>query len=157
MLVSLLALSLMVSSGQAPKEKEKQPELSAEAKKELKKLEGKWQVVKGLGSEGEHDLKDNEAFCLVEGTKMTFSRVNAKSNEMVEVTALDRSTDPKCIDLTDIRPGKPPRITEGVYKIDGDTLQLAIAAPKGGKLRPANFDKPTDQRIIVWTMKRVKD
>jgi uncharacterized protein (TIGR03067 family) len=155
MLASLLTLSMMVTSGQAPKDKEKQPELSVEAKKELKKLEGKWQVVKGLGSKGEDDLKDLEAFCVVEGTKMTFSRGNNK--EMAEVTALDPSTDPKCIDLTDSRPGKPPRITEGVYKIDGDTLQLAITAPKGGKLRPANFDKPTDERIIVWTMKRVKE
>ena len=86
---------------------------------------------------------------------MTFTAGNKK--EMAEVTALDLNTDPKCIDLTESRPDKSLRTTEGIYKIDGDTLQLAIAAPKGGKLRPTNFDKPTDGRIIVWTMKRVKE
>ena len=98
-------------------------------------------------------MKNEEAFCVFEGTKMTF----AKTKEMAEVTALDPSTDPICIDLTNNRPGKPLQIAEGVYKVDRDKLQLAIAAPKGGKLRPANFDKPTDERIIVWTMKRVKE
>ncbi|VTR92533.1 unnamed protein product [Gemmata massiliana] len=155
MLASLLAVSLALAPGQPPKEDKKAPELSAEAKKELKKLEGKWQIVKALGSEGEADVKELDAFCAIAGTKLTFTR--GTKTEVAEVTALDPGADPKCIDLTESRPGRPERVTEGVFKLDGDTLHLAMAAPKDGKLRPASVEKPTDGRIIVWVMKRVKE
>src|SRR4051812_49240041 len=118
MLTSFIVMAMVIAPAEPPKEKEKQPELSAEAKKELKKLEGKWQIVKGLGTEGEAELKNLEAFCVVKGTEMTFTAGTKK--ETVEITALDPSTDPKCIDLTESRPGKPLQTSEGVYKIDGD-------------------------------------
>jgi len=160
MFAALIVLSTMVASADPPKEKEKEKakELSAEAKKELKKLEGKWQLVKVRSSEGEAELKDLnlEAFLVIEGTKLTMSARN--KSETAEITDLDPSTDPKCIDLTEIRPGRPDQFTEAIYKIDGDTLQIAMSPVKeGNKFRPTSFDKPTERRVVVWILKRVKE
>ena len=152
MLTALLLLSL---SAVADSPKEKGKELSAEAKKELKKLEGKWQMIKGATSNGEGDVKELEAFCVISGTELTFSRGDKK--ETIRVTAIDTTTDPKCIDLVEIRADKTERTLEGVFKLDGDTLLLAFAVPKGAKNRPTSFDKPTDPGTQVWTFKRVKE
>jgi uncharacterized protein (TIGR03067 family) len=154
MLPALLVLALSAPAD-PPKEKAKEKELSAETKKELKKLEGKWQMVKAATNQGEGDVKELEAFCVVSGSELTFSRGDKK--ETIRVTAIDTTTDPKCIDLTEVRADKTERILEGIFKIDGDTFQLAFAVPKDGKIRPTSFDKPTDARTMVWTFKRVKE
>jgi uncharacterized protein (TIGR03067 family) len=152
-LTALVALALSAPAD-PPKEKEK--ELPEATKKELKKLEGKWQMVTFATSQGEADVKDLEACAVFGGAEMTVSAKNGKK-ESLRVTAIDTATDPKCIDLVEIRADKTERTLEGVYKIDGDTLYLAFAIPKEGKIRPTTFDKPTDQRVLVWTFKRVKE
>lgn len=152
MLTALVLLSLSASAD-PPKEKAK--ELPAEAKKELKKLEGKWQLVKAAGSEGQSDLKALDAFGAFEGDKLTLWA--GKKQETYRVAAVDVTTNPKCIDLVERRNDGTERLVEGVYKIDGDTLQLAIAIPKDGKMRPTSLVKPTDPRTFVWTFKRVKE
>jgi uncharacterized protein (TIGR03067 family) len=151
----LTAIALLVLSAPADPPKEKEKELPEAAKKELKKLEGKWQMVSFVTSQGEADVKDREAFAVFSGVEMTLSAGVKK--EAIRVTAIDATTDPKCIDLAEPRADKTERILEGVFKIDGDTLQLAFAIPKDGKIRPTSFDKPTDQRVLVWTFKRVKE
>jgi uncharacterized protein (TIGR03067 family) len=158
MFASFVALSLLVVSADPPKEKEKPKELSAEAKKELKKLEGKWRLVKALNAAKEEEAKDVEIFFAFEGSKVTLSSGNKDKKETLEVTAIDASTDPKCIDLKEERAGKPSRTLECVYKIDGEMLQFAMAVPpEGEKLRPTGFDKPASPRVMVWTLKRVKE
>ena len=152
MLASFVALSLVVTPAADPP-KEKKAELSAEAKKELKKLEGKWQLVKLVTKDQEVEPGDSEMVFAFEGD--TLSVTVAGQKETVAVTALDATTDPKCIDLTRTRPGRPAQVSEGVYKLDGDTLTIANT-PNGEKLRPAGFDKPTDERVQVLTFKRVK-
>ena len=154
MLSALLVLALS-SPADPPKEKEKEKELPAGAKKELTKLEGKWQMVKAASSQGEGDVKDLEAFCVIKGAELTFSRGEKK--ETLRVSAIGTTTDPQCIDFVGVRRDKTERTLEGIFKLDGDTLQLAFAIPKDGKIRPTSFDKPTDPRTMVWTLKRVKE
>jgi len=72
------------------------------------------------------------------------------------IAALDPTTDPKCIDFLEKREGRPDRTLEGVYKIDGDKLQIAFSVLKEGKNRPTSFEKPGD-RAFVWTFKRVRE
>jgi len=152
MLTVLIVLALTAPTD-PPKEKVK--ELPAEAKKELKKLEGKWQIVKAATSQGEGEVKDLEAFCVISGAELTFSRGDKK--ESLRVTVIDLTTDPKCIDLAEQLRDKTERTLEGIFKIDGDTLFLAFTIPKDAKSRPTSFDKPTDPRTVVWTFKRVKE
>jgi uncharacterized protein (TIGR03067 family) len=155
MFAAFVALSLAASPAEPPKDKEK--ELPEAAQKELKKLEGKWKIVKSLDStkEAEPDPKDPALFFVFKGNELTMEFGEKK--EAIRITAIDPSTDPKCIDLTEKREGKPDRIIEGVYKIDGDKLLIALCITKDGKERPVSFDKPTDPRTVVWTLKRVKE
>jgi uncharacterized protein (TIGR03067 family) len=54
------------------------------------------------------------------------------------------------------REGRPDQTLEGVYRIDGDTLQIALSILKEGKNRPTSFEKPGD-RVLIWTFKRIKE
>ena len=138
----------------APAEPPKAKELSAEAKKELKKLDGKWEIVKTADADKESDEK-SEIYLVFKGTEVTMSFKDQK--ETIRITAIDPTTDPKCIDFVEQLRDKSERTLEGVFKIDGDTLQLALTIPKDGKNRPTGFEKPTEKRTMVWTLKRVKE
>ena len=153
MFTAFILFSLTISA-EPPKEKEKEKEFSAEAKKELKKLEGKWKVVKLADATKEAEAKDQELFFVFKGTEVKLT--SGEKSEMLHITAIDPTTDPKCIDFAEKREGKPERTLEGVYKIDGETLQIAFSVLKEGKNRPTSFEKPGD-RAIVWTLKRVKE
>ena len=153
----LLLLFGAAAVADEPKVEAKAKAFSVEAKKELKKLEGKWKLIKiaGRGQETEMEM---EVYFTFKEAKMTISTINGTKNreERTEVIALDPTTDPKCLDLQEKRPGKADLTQECVYKIDGDTLQLAISFPTSGKSRPPGFDKSTEGAMIC-TLKRVKE
>lgn len=154
MLTAVLALALVTPAG-PPQDKE----LPEAAKKELKKLEGKWKVTREVTSRGE-----NENAALGRGDEVT---VEFKGNKVViagkekyefEVSTLDATTDPKLIDLksaVDKDPIPKGAVIEAIYKIDGDTLTLVGYAGEGKK-RPANFDPPKDDGVGMWVMTRAK-
>jgi uncharacterized protein (TIGR03067 family) len=131
-------------------------EFSAEAKKELKKLEGKWKMVKSADAQKEFELKDEEMCFLFKDSDVTLTFSNSTKTEKLQVAAIDPATDPNCIDFLEKREGRPDRALEGVYKIDGDMLQIALSILKEGKNRPTSFEKPGD-RVLIWTFKRVKE
>ncbi|QJW98630.1 TIGR03067 domain-containing protein [Frigoriglobus tundricola] len=149
----LLMLLGSVAVADDPKPAPKDKELSADAKKELTKLDGKWKLVK-VASGGQEGDVDKEVYFEFKGTELTMSA--GSRSEAYRIAALDPATDPRCVDLVEKRPGKPDRTLEGVYRIDGDTLQLAHALPGDGKNRPTGFDKSLE-RGMVWTLKRVKE
>jgi uncharacterized protein (TIGR03067 family) len=155
MFTALILFSL-TAPAEPPTEKEQPKELSAEAKKELKQLDGKWRVVKLADANKESEVKDQEVYFVFKGTEVTLTSPDKEKTETLRITAIDTTTDPKCIDLLEKRAGRPDRTLEGVYKIDGDTLRLAFSVPKDGKNRPTSFEKPGD-RAMVWTFKRVKE
>jgi hypothetical protein len=146
--------ALMLFSLTAPAEPPKEKEFSAEAKKELKKLEGKWRLLRIGDGDKESDFKDKEAYFVFKGTEITMTSGN--KTESLHVAALDPTTDPKCIDLLEKRQGKPDRTLEGVYGIDGDTLRIAHSLPNEGRNRPTSVEKPAG-RAMIWTLKRVKE
>ncbi len=148
----MLILFTLVAQAEPPKEKDK--ELSAEAIKELKKLEGKWLVVKVAAEGKESEANDKDVHFVFKGTEVRL--MSGDKGETLLITALDSTTDPKCIDFLEKREGRPDRTLEGVYKIDGDKLQIALSVLKEGKNRPTSFEKPGD-RAFVWTFKRVKE
>src|SRR5262245_47933877 len=92
MLATLLALALATPG--APEDKPK--ELTEAAKKDLQKLEGVWKAVKGIkdGVE-ETDAPADGADLAIEFKGRTML---LKGKEFFEITGLDTTTDPKCID-----------------------------------------------------------
>ena len=149
-----VALVLLVSAA------DPEPKLSDAAQKELKKFEGKWKVEKEIISQGERNPTDNggaEVVLEFKGRKVTITRGEIKME--MEVTALDPSTEPKCIDLKSAgKDGPIPEgvVVEGIYKFDGDGLILGGYAGSERK-RLANFDQPKEDEAGIWVMKKVKD
>jgi uncharacterized protein (TIGR03067 family) len=151
----MTALVLLALSAPADPPEGKAKELPAEAKKELRKLEGKWKLVRSASSEEEADLKGGEVFAVFDGDQMTLSAGSKK--DVLRVVAMDATTDPKCIDFVERKKDGTERTYEGVYKIDGGTFQLAFSVPKDGKMRPTSLAKPTDPRTLLWIFERVKE
>src|SRR5687767_11855936 len=133
MLATLLTLALAVPA--APKDKEK--ELTAAAKKDLTALEGKWKATEILVEGKEEMPPEAEAIAEFKGRKFLIA-----GKEVFDIANLDPSTDPKCLDfkaLADMGEIRKDTVYEGIYKIDGDTLTLALYIGDGQK-RPAKFE-----------------
>src|SRR5687768_16581455 len=110
-----LFVALVLATPTAPPEEKELPEA---AQKELKKLEGKWKLVKEVTANGEREL---EVVLEFKGRKLSIDMMEKKERFELSVTALDPSTDPKCIDLTFlVEKGPIPKgtVLEGIYKLD---------------------------------------
>lgn len=125
--------------------------LSDAAKKELKKLEGEWIVKSIENSEGKQDAGDELITLTFAGTKVSAFPWNQDS----EIVALDPTANPKTVDMKVVRKGREDIIGEGIYKINGDTLVLVTYQGKDKK-RPTSFDKPTEDKTIIWNCQRAK-
>lgn len=151
--VGLAALvGLLATTAAAPQDEKP---LTAKTKAALPQLAGKWEVTKVGDGDAKEELKGIAAYWAFNGAEVTFSY--GDKSETLRVLDIDPTTDPKCIDLEERRKGRDPRVLEGVYRVDGDTLRLAFAVLKDGKSRPTGFDKPADPRTLVITFKRVKE
>lgn len=151
MLATVLVLAL--SAPGAPEEKEK--ELTAAAKKDLKALEGVWKAVKAVtdGNEETPKMDNQDVILEFKGRKLL---VNEK--EIMEIATMDPTTDPKIIDLkalADMGGIRKDTVYEGIYKLDKDTFQLALHV-EGGSNRPAKFESAAGSKIVVVTFERQK-
>ena len=148
MIGALLGLTFLVATADEPK-------LSDDAKKELKKFEGKWKAVKAVtnGLEETPEMDGKEVVVEFKGRKAV---VNGQ--EFFEIATLDPSTDPKCIDLKSmVDQGQIAKgaVFESIYKFDGESLVMAIHMGSDKK-RPTKFESEKDSGVVVVTMKREK-
>ena len=144
--VVVVAGLLAVSGPAAPSK-----ELPEAAKKELKSLQGKWRVTKFLHADRETTPGEGELAVVVEFKGNTIDFAGSATGVVVE---LDPTTDPKCLDFKGLY--KKDTIYESVYKRDGDTLTWAGYHGQG-KNRPTDFNKPTDAKVMVIVLSRVKE
>jgi uncharacterized protein (TIGR03067 family) len=49
---------------------------------------------------------------------------------------------------------RPATRREGIYEVDGDTLTMCVAPPKGA--RPTKFESTADDRNTIYVLKRKK-
>ena len=151
MLAAIVALSFFVSADAKDKEKE----LTDAAKKDLKKLEGKWKGSKVVADGKEIEPTMNGMDLVVEFKARMFLFLG---EDLFEVAALDPSTDPKLLDfkaLKDMGELKKGDTYEGIYKLDGDTLTIALATAAGGN-RPAKFESAENSKTVLVTFTREK-
>jgi uncharacterized protein (TIGR03067 family) len=130
-------------------------DLSAEGKKELEKLQGKWKATKVVidGNETEPQMDGSDVIIQFKKEKFLLA-----GSELFDVTALDPSTTPKLLDfkaLQDMGDISKGTTYEGIYRLDGDTLEIALYIGEGSK-RPGKLESPKDSKIIVATFKREK-
>lgn len=132
----------------------KDKELSAEGKKELTKLEGKWKVTKVVVDGNEIEPKMDGSDVIIEFKKGKFLLNGA---EFFDVAALDPSTTPKLLDfkaLADMGEIAKGTTYEGIYKLDGDTFEFALYLGEGK--RPEKLESAKDSKVVVATLKREK-
>src|SRR5262245_52802867 len=145
---------LFLTAAEPPQDKEK--ELSEAAQKELKKFEGKWRADKVV-VDGQETTIPAAAELAMEfvGRKFTIGK---DKRDVAEITALDPSADPKSLDFKALLPTGELRegvIYEAIYKLDGDTLILAVHVGEGKK-RPTKFEAPKDGKVVLMTFQREK-
>jgi len=149
MFAAFVALSLTAAPAEPPK-------LSEAAEKELKKFQGKWKAEKAVtnGNEETPMTDGAEVYLEFKGRKLL---LNGK--EVMEVDALDPSTDPKILDLkalADMGGLRKDTVVESIYKFDGDSLVLAVHIGETKK-RPDKFESPKDSNVVLVTLKKVKE
>src|SRR5262245_48711614 len=97
--VALLALGF---------DKPRKADLNEAARKELKALEGEWEVQSIETKDGKRLPGDGERITLtIKGTKWAFGTVQEG-----EIVALDPSTNPKLVDFKSVRKGRKDTVNE---------------------------------------------
>lgn len=128
-------------------------DLSADAKKALKELEGDWVLVAQANGGKERDVTNDAALARVTFTGAKFSLGKVLGDG--EITALDPSTDPKIVDFVMRRKPESGHVNEAIFKVEKGTLTVVVYLGEGKK-RPAGFGVPEDTDTWRLTFERAK-
>ena len=122
-----------------------------DAKKELDKLKGNWEVVSILrGGMANPYAKDDKM--IIDGDKVTVKRKNG--GDQTGIIKIDPSKKPKTMDLI---PGDGPKKDmphPGIYLLEGDSLKICFVQPESP--RPTAFESKEGSETMLITLKREK-
>ena len=122
----------------------------ADAKKELEKFAGIWEVKDITYNGKEHNLKFTFTFKGNEGVVAGNDKV---TNEYARIKIkLDPSAKPKAMDISIAAGSQTDATMEGIYELKDD--ELKICAKVFGKDRPSEFAAPDGSSIVLLTLKR---
>jgi uncharacterized protein (TIGR03067 family) len=115
--------------------------------KDLKGLQGTWQMEKGVrgGAEAPADQVAKMKL-VVSGNNFSLGDSSRADKAVVE---LDASNTPASIDLK-----RGERTVKGIYLLEGDTLKLCLGRP--GTDRPKEFVSKAGSETALMVFKRVK-
>jgi uncharacterized protein (TIGR03067 family) len=119
---------------------------------DLEKLQGEWVLV-GLEVREESVPAEKLAGTTLVIKKNTYTTV-VKKKEYPATFTLDPKQDPKHIDMMIPDEGGTPRLSKGIYKIEGDKLVICRGQAPGGD-RPRNFVSSAkyDWFVVTWERK----
>ena len=124
-----------------------------EAKRELSRMQGTW-TMEALEVNGEEvpAKKLMGTTLTIKGDKYV---VKVKDNSYETTIKLDPSKDPKHIDTYFPNGTELPKLSKGVYELDGDTLKICRHQTPGED-RPRSFVTSAGTYVFVVTWKRKK-
>jgi uncharacterized protein (TIGR03067 family) len=125
-------------------------------KKELARLEGTWDIVRGVerGEATSEYLIQNLKFVFKED-QFTFAGDEILMKKLTKVTVkIDAGTTPKCIDLKVEAGDLKGLLLEGIYECKGDDLKICVAEEPGN--RPLEFESKKGSNRVVFFLKRQK-
>ncbi|HEY7155708.1 MAG TPA: TIGR03067 domain-containing protein [Gemmataceae bacterium] len=120
---------------------------------DLKKLQGTW-IMAELEINGQQvpEEKRKDTILVLKNDKYI---IKIKNKTYETTFKLDPSKDPKEIDMFFPDGPNAPKVSKGIYRLDGDTFQLCRAqAP--GEDRPRDFVTTADSGLFVVVWKRQK-
>src|SRR5262245_58456328 len=121
-----------------------------DAKKDLEKLAGRWDVTELTYNGKEHNLKIKIIFKGAEGVVEGNDKV---TNEYAKIKIkLEPDTKPRGMDITIVAGSQTDATMEGIYELKND--ELRICAKVFGKDRPTEFAAPAGSSIVLMTLKR---
>jgi len=128
--------------------------LAQDAKKELEKLQGTWQVVEYFqGGRSAPPAKLKGQKFVFEGDKMRMVGLGSPTEYTVK---LDPATDPKCIDAKLGDAKIKGFLFLGIYKLDKDRLTLALDMDAKKSARPTKFEAKQRSPVQIWVLEREK-
>lgn len=147
LLVGALGLVVALPLAVAAPNKEK------DAKDDVKKFEGEW-VVQSWRQYG-RDLSPEQAETgrfTIKGDKYTFEITGNAEEGTIKI---DPTAKTPTFDLDITEGNDKGKKQPGIYKMEGDTVTLCLAAP-GGTDRPKEFTSTEENMQILCVMKRKK-
>ena len=125
-------------------------------KKELAKMQGDWQLVRGEESGEAASKYVVEHFnCVIKGDQLTFKGVEPLTDKASKLTIkIDASPTPKCIDLKVEAGSLKGTLLEGVYEWKGNELKLCLNFASGIANRPLGFETKAGSNRVLLVLKR---
>jgi uncharacterized protein (TIGR03067 family) len=124
------------------------------AKKDLAKMQGVWQVVRG-----EEDGEPSSDYLLqnlkltIKGDQLGLTGHDLAAEKASKLTVkIDPSTTPRCIDLMIDAGSLKGDVLEGIYEWQGDGLKLCLHLTRGN--RPLEFDTSKGSNRVLFVLKR---
>lgn len=123
------------------------------AKKDLDQIQGTW-TMEALEVEGKlvPAEKLRGTTLVIKGDQYTTVVKDKKHTVKIE---LDPAQKPKAIDMHFPDGPDLPKLSKGIYEIDGDTLRICRAQATGQE-RPRQFVTETNTGLFIVTWKRMK-
>jgi uncharacterized protein (TIGR03067 family) len=126
----------------------------AAIEKDLKALEGVWQVVELEVDGNKGGAEDVKKITVVNEPNGKW-RIEAEGKVVARgASNIDPTAKPKTLDITMTEGEGVGQTTLGIYELGKDTRKVCIA--QAGKPRPTEFSSPSGSGQILVVLKRVK-
>lgn len=118
--------------------------------KDLAAFQGDWRV-EWVERDGERTELGDDSVYTIKGNKWL------KGGREISAIAIDPGFTPKLLDLTRlVADGKKGLRMEGIYKLDGDTMEWCCHTGEGARSRPTEFKAPKGWDGTLYHMTRVR-
>ena len=144
---SLVALLTAAPLFAAPGVKEKDGPKKADPA-----LVGEWVVEKAVVGGKEKPVRPGSGLTVTADGRMTLTE-GGINQKLEGPLTIDPTKAPAALDFTPDGPAAKGVPFAGIYKIEGDTLTVCLVI---GADRPARFEAPAGDRLMLMTLKRAK-